>query len=97
VETSVGEGRELMTPGIPALRETVTEQDERASALLCDVQADAVGPHKAMAELGHRTAEDSPFEQRGARISLIVDLDDQIAIDDPRAGTRGRRIWGAKK
>lgn len=54
VEPGLREGAELMAPGVPALRKSMTEDDQRACALLGHVHPDAVRLNRAMLDLRHR-------------------------------------------
>ena len=53
VEAGFGQGPELMAPGIPGLREAVTEHDQRAFALLRHVHSNSVGLDRAVPHLAH--------------------------------------------
>jgi hypothetical protein len=53
MEASLGQRWELVAPGIPALREAVTEDNERSGSLLSDVQAHAVCLDNAVLNLAH--------------------------------------------
>ena len=53
MEAGLGQRRELMAPGIPALRKAVTEDDERTHALLSDVHANTIRLDNAMLHLAH--------------------------------------------
>src|SRR5215831_14907965 len=53
MEAGPGQRRELVAPGIPALREAVTEDDERTHTLLSDVHAHTIRLDNAMLYLAH--------------------------------------------
>jgi hypothetical protein len=52
-EARVGQRAELMTPRIPGFREAVTQEHDRASALLGHVHANPIGLDDAMLDLAH--------------------------------------------
>ncbi len=53
VEAGFGQRLKLMAPGIPGLREAVTEQDQRTFALLGDVHSNPIGLDRAVPHLVH--------------------------------------------
>jgi hypothetical protein len=59
MEAGLGQRWELMAPGIPALRKTVAEDDERAYAQLSDVYANAIGLDHTVLHLAHHNLRDN--------------------------------------
>jgi hypothetical protein len=53
MKAGLSQRRELMAPGIPALREAVTENDERAYTLLGYVHANTIRLDNAVLHLAH--------------------------------------------
>jgi hypothetical protein len=53
METGRSQRRELVAPGIPALWKAMTEDNERAHALLSDMHAYAIRLNNAVLNLAH--------------------------------------------
>jgi hypothetical protein len=53
MKAGLGQCWELVAPGIPALREAVTENDKRTHPLLSDVHANTIRLDHAMLHLAH--------------------------------------------
>jgi len=53
LEARLGQRIDLVPPGVPAFRKAVAQQNNRALALLDDIQADAVGPDDPLDRFAH--------------------------------------------